>query len=295
MTGYGEAARQVGDGVVRVEVKSVNHRFLNTTVRMPPGFERVETELAAWLRPLITRGHVHVALSLEGGAAGKDGSLPQLDIERARHYAYQMLRLRDELGLSGGPDVALIARFGDIFKSPEGGARAEARAVDAQTLRELIEEAARTLVSMREAEGARLQADMLERLRVLAEEADRIQALAPERLTRERDRLREAVEQLTAEHDVDEERLAREIAYLAERWDVNEELVRLRSHIEWFKDTLALDASEAVGKRLSFVLQEMHREVNTIGSKANDTEIARATVSMKEEIERLREQVENVE
>jgi uncharacterized protein (TIGR00255 family) len=136
---------------------------------------------------------------------------------------------------------------------------------------------------------------MEERLRLLGEEAERISALAPGRLLRERDRLRALVKELGEQEDLDEDRVVREIAYLAERWDVNEELVRLRSHLESFREALRLDASEAVGKRLSFVLQEMHREVNTIGAKANDAEIARATVTMKEEIERLREQVENVE
>src|SRR5262245_33867246 len=177
MTGYGEAVRALDEGLVRVEVKSVNHRFLNTTVRTPPGFERVESELTAWLRPFLARGHVHLAVSLEGALSGRDGSLPQLDIERARQYAYRLHRLRDELGLSGGPDVASIARFGDIFRAPDAGsARAAADSVGPELLRELVEEAVRKLVAMREVEGARLQADMAERLRVLSREADRIEA-----------------------------------------------------------------------------------------------------------------------
>jgi uncharacterized protein (TIGR00255 family) len=238
---------------------------------------------------------VHLAVSLEGGA-GRDGALPQLDIERARQYANLLHRLKDELGLQGGPDVAAVARFGDIFRSPDGNsARTAAEAVSAELLRDAVVEAVKKLVSMREVEGARLHTDMVERLRLLAQETERIQARAPERLIRERDRLRDAVRELATQPDVDEERIAREIAYLAERWDVSEELVRLRSHIDLFRDTLAQDGAEAVGKRLSFVLQEMHREVNTIGAKANDADISRATVAMKEEIERLREQVENVE
>jgi len=122
-----------------------------------------------------------------------------------------------------------------------------------------------------------------------------VEARAPARLTAERDRLREQIRELADSEDVDEERLAREIAYLAERWDINEEIVRFRSHLDLFRDTLASDVDEAVGKRLSFVVQEMHREANTIGSKANDAAITRASVAMKEEIEKLREQVENVE
>jgi uncharacterized protein (TIGR00255 family) len=293
MTGYGEASRALEDGGVRVEIKTVNHRFLNTSLRLPAGLDRVEPEVQGWLRPFISRGHVQLVVSLEGSAQGRDGPLPELDLARARHYAGQLQRLRDELGLAGAPDIHAVARFGDVFRTPEAAARGPA--VEPAVLRELVEEAARALVSMRETEGLRLLDDMHERLRVLKEEAERVAALAPERLGRERERLRAAIRELTQQEDADEERIAREIAYMAERWDVNEELVRLRSHLDWFRETLAGDASEAVGKRLSFVLQEMHREVNTIGAKANDAEIARATVSMKEEIERLREQVENVE
>jgi uncharacterized protein (TIGR00255 family) len=295
MTGYGEAVRALDEGVVRVEVKSVNHRFLNTTVRTPPGFERVETELAGWLRPFLSRGHVHLSVSLEG-ATGRDGSMPQLDIERARQYANLLHRLKDELGLQGGPDVAAVARFGDIFRAPDGGsARGAADAVSSELLRDAVQEAVKKLVSMREVEGARLHADMAERLRLLRQEMERIQARAPERLIRERDRLREAVRELATQPDVDEERIAREIAYLAERWDVSEELVRLSSHLDLFRDTLALDGGEAVGKRHSFVLQEMHREVNTIGSKAAEHPISHRVVEMKTVLERMREQSANVE
>jgi uncharacterized protein (TIGR00255 family) len=293
MTGYGEASRAMEGGGVRVEIKTVNHRFLNTSLRLPPGLERIEAEIQGWLRPYISRGHVQLVVAFEGGPQGRDGALPEIDMVRARHYAGQLQQLKDELGLAGAPDVQAIARFGDIFRIPDAAARGPA--LEPGTLRELVEEAARALVSMRETEGARLRADMHERLRVLREEAERIGALAPARLVRERDRLRAAVLELTQQEEVDEERIAREIAYLAERWDLNEELVRLRSHLDWFGETLAEDAAETAGKRLSFVLQEMHREVNTIGAKANDAEIGRATVTMKEEIERLREQVENVE
>jgi uncharacterized protein (TIGR00255 family) len=162
-------------------------------------------------------------------------------------------------------------------------------------VRELVEEAARGMVAMREAEGRRLQRDLEGGLDAIVRELDRIEGLAPDRLLRERDRLRALVRELAEQEDVDEERLAREIAYLAEKWDINEEVVRFRSHVALFLETLAAESGEPVGKRLSFVVQEMHREANTIGAKANDAEIVRSSVALKEEIERLREQVENVE
>ena len=293
MTGYGEAERPLEDGVLRVEIKTVNHRFFNASVRTPPGFDRIEHEFQAWLRPHISRGHVHLVITVEGGPAGKDGSLPELDMARARQYANLLRRLRDELDLTGGPDVASVARFGEIFRTPEPVRTIPT--VEPEALRSLVEEAARGAVALREAEGRRLQEDMEERLRVLEECLDIIAERAPARLVRERNRLTAAVRDLVGQEDIDEERMTREIAYLAERWDINEEIVRFRSHVRLFHETLAAPGEEPVGKRLAFIVQEMHREANTIGAKANDPEIAHASVAMKEEVERLREQVENVE
>ncbi len=159
----------------------------------------------------------------------------------------------------------------------------------------LTEAAATEVVLLREAEGARLQRDLEERLQVIEESLVRVEEHAPERLVAERDRLRAAVAELVETHSLDEDRLAREIAYLAEKWDLNEEVVRFRSHLELFSETLQADASEPVGKRLGFLIQEMNREANTIGSKANDAKIAQTAVALKEDVERLREQVENVE
>lgn len=294
MTGWGEAERAVDSGLLRVEMKTVNHRFFNISIRTPPGFDRFEHEIQAWIRPFVSRGHVHVVIALDRteGAVVED-ALPVLDVERARRFATLLRRLRDEAGLEGSVDVATILDVGDVLRAPEPDR--DRPELDPDAARSVVEEAARRVVAMRETEGRRLRDDMEERLRILREELDRVEARAPERLDRERDRLREAVRELTRQEDVDEDRLAREIAYLAERWDVNEEVVRFRSHVELFHETLDAGSEEAVGKRLSFVVQEMHREANTIGAKANDAGIARSSVTMKEEIERLREQVENVE
>jgi len=167
--------------------------------------------------------------------------------------------------------------------------------VEGEVIHRLTEAAAGEVVLLREAEGARLQRDLEEHLQAIEEALVRVEANAPERLVAERDRLRTAVAELIETHSVDEDRLAREIAYLAEKWDINEEIVRFRSHVELFNEALQTEASEPVGKRLGFLVQEMNREANTIGSKANDAQIAHAAVSLKEEVERLREQLENVE
>jgi uncharacterized protein (TIGR00255 family) len=294
MTGYGEAERPIEGQLLRVEIKTVNHRFFNPTIRTPPGFDRIEQEIQRWLRKFVSRGHVHLVISLDRNASGETSEeVPVLDVERARRYAELLRRLRDEVGLEGSVDVASVLRVGDVLVHPN--AAEVGRAVDGETLRSVVEEAARGMVAMREAEGRRLQKDLEEGLAAIARELDRIEGLAPDRLVRERDRLRTLVRELADQEDVDEERLAREIAYLAERWDINEEIVRFRSHVALFLETLETESAEAVGKRLSFVVQEMHREANTIGAKANDAGIVRSSVALKEEIERLREQVENVE
>jgi len=294
MTGYGEAERPIGGELLRVEIKTVNHRFFNPTIRTPPGFGRIEQEIQRWLRPFVSRGHVHVVITLERSATAENtDEVPVLDVDRARRYAELLRRLRDEVGLEGSVDVASVLRMGDILVHPDPTTTRPD--VDEDSVRAVVEAAALAVVSMRETEGRRLQKDLEDGLDAISRELDRIESLAPGRLVRERDRLREFVQELANQEDVDEDRLAREIAYLAEKWDINEEVVRFRSHVALFLETLEAGSAEPAGKRLSFVVQEMHREANTIGAKANDAEIVRGSVALKEEIERLREQVENVE
>jgi uncharacterized protein (TIGR00255 family) len=292
MTGFGEAERPVEGGRLRVEIKTVNHRFLNTSIRTPPGFDRVEHEIQQWLRPYLARGHATVAVSLERDESAREDELPELDRVRAVRYVELMRTLRDELGLEGAIDMVALARLGDLFRTPD--ARQRAPVIEAAELKDVVEEAAGRVIEMREAEGARLRDDLDGRLRAMAGELEVVAARAPQRLLAERDRLRAQVAELAGQEDVDDDRLAREVAYLAERWDINEELVRFRAHLDAFQEALS-ERQGPVGKRLSFLVQEMHREANTIGSKANDAAISHASVSLKEEIERLREQVENVE
>jgi uncharacterized protein (TIGR00255 family) len=235
---------------------------------------------------------VSYSLSLERNGGLGDEQLPQLDLVRANHYRDLIRRLKQELGLAGEVEVGHLVRFGEIFRSPDKQAEVD---VDPEAVRGVTEEAVRALIAMRESEGRRLALDLDGRLGAIATELDRIGERAPARLAAERDRLRIAVRELAGQEVVDEERLAREIVYLAEKWDINEELVRFRAHVEHFRETLDAPAEEPVGKRLGFLVQEMHREANTIGAKANDAAIARASVAIKEEIERLREQLENVE
>ncbi len=292
MTGFGEAEQATDAGLARVEIKTVNHRFFTAILRTPQGFDRVEADIQSWLRAFIARGHVTYTFSIDRAGAGPASPFPELDLERARTYVKLLETVRSELGIEGAIEVSHIARFGEIFKVPE---RSSTPDVEVGVIRSLTEGAAGAVVRLREVEGSRLQADLEERLDAMEASLDVIEKRAPERLVEERDRLRAAVAELTESHVVDEDRLAREIAYLAEKWDLNEETVRFRSHLELFRETLRGEPPEPVGKRLGFIVQEMHREANTIGAKANDSDIGQASVALKEEIERLREQLENVE
>jgi uncharacterized protein (TIGR00255 family) len=291
MTGYGEAERESPAGRLRLEVKTVNHRFFNTSIKTPHGFDKFERDISEALKRHLSRGHISALLTLDR-TTSEVAPAPNVDIARAQQIRAALEHMSSELGVPGEVDLALMARFGELFRAPEQDRTA---GVESDAVQALAEDAARAVQAFREAEGERLAADLEGRLAAMSAALDQVAERAPQRLVAERDRLRQAVKELAEQTEVDEDRLAREIAYLAEKWDINEELVRFRSHIELFREAFAGDASEPVGKRLGFLVQEMHREANTIGSKANDAQISQASVALKEEVERVREQVENVE
>ncbi len=291
MTGFGTAERDTNAGRLRVEIKTVNHDTFRPSIRLPSALDSAETQIREWLRAFLARGHVNYTLRLEE-PEGESAQTLRLDEAKAREYLTLLSTLKESLGLPGEIDVALLSRYGDILVRKDDE---EQPPVSLDDVRAVTEEAAAAVVRMREEEGERLQLDLEERLRAIEDSLAVIEERAPVRLLAERDRLRAAVAELAGEVGVDEERLAREVAYLAEKWDISEELVRLRSHIMLFRETLGLEAAEPVGKRLRFVSQEMLREANTIGSKANDVEIQHRVIAMKNEIDRLREQIENVE
>lgn len=293
MTGFGEAARELPRGQLRATVKTVNHRFFNAHLKTPYGFDRYEGEIQSWLKGFFSRGHVNLTLVLDRDRATGAEGLPQLDLDRARHYWGLLGTLREELGISGDVEISSVLRFGDLFQAPEAPVAEEE--LSPEVIREVVEEAARGALAMREEEGAHLQADLTDRLLSMEESLSVIELRAPERLVAERDRLQTAIRELSQQEEVDQDRLAKETAYMAERWDINEEIVRFRAHLIAFGKNLEELGGEPVGKRLGFLVQEMHREANTIASKANDLEIGHASMTIREEIERLREQLENVE
>jgi uncharacterized protein (TIGR00255 family) len=292
MTGYGEAERETSAGRLRAEARTVNHRFFSLNVRLSGGLDRFEPQIRETLRGLLPRGHVNFSLRLEQPEAGDEAEAVAVDEVRLRRYVDVLRGVKDRLGLPGEVDLALLSRFVDLVRDDRDEERPLPELADVQAV---TEAAARAVVSMRRDEGRRLADDLEERLVAMEAAMVRVQELGPARLVAERDRMRRVVQELLENVAVDEDRIAREIAHIAERWDVSEELVRLRSHLEIFRETVAADDGEPVGKRLSFLIQEMNRETNTVGSKANDAAIEHQVIAMKDEIERLREQVENVE
>ncbi|MEX0907297.1 MAG: YicC/YloC family endoribonuclease [Gemmatimonadota bacterium] len=294
MTGYGEAERDTPAGRLRAEARSVNHRFFSLNTRIGRGLDRYEPQLREWLRTLLPRGHVSFSIRVESEPDETGDELLPLQVNRgrARQYLRLLRELNRDLGLEGDVDLSLLSRFTELVSEED---ETEKPVPDEEDVRAVTVDAARAVVRMREQEGMRLADDLEGRLDAMETALVHIALLAPARLVTERDRMRRVVAELLESVPVDEDRIAREVAHLAERWDISEELVRLRSHIELFRENLAEASADPVGKRLGFLTQEMNRETNTIGSKANDAAIEHQVIAVKDEIERLREQIENVE
>ena len=287
MTGFGAAAGSVGTARVSVELRTVNHRFFNPSLKLPPELSRWEGEVREALRRAIARGHVTLVARIER----EDKGDAVVDEQRFAEALETLRRLQRVHGLDESPSFATLLRMPDVVRSNGGGEVGGT----ADELVVVVRQAAEALTAMREAEGARLRAVLAERIAVVEQALERIAARAPERIVAERERLRAAVSELTSGATLDEQRVAQEIAFLADRLDVAEEVDRFRAHIGAFRETLQRADAEPVGKRLAFLLQEMLREANTTGSKARDAVMTHDVVAVKEELERIAEQVENLE
>lgn len=288
MTGFGSADGAVAGGRLRIDIRTVNHRYYNPQLKLPGELSGAEGELRERLRQLLDRGHVSVSARWVEAPAGVDGVT--VDLDRARAVVNAMRVLKKKLRLKGEPDVGLVARHPEVLRSGGNGGTPDIEWADIQPI---VEAAAKDVLAMREREGKALARDLLTRLEALEAGAAKIEARAPQRLTAEMARLKASVGELAAGVRVDEQRLALEIALMADRVDITEELVRFRTHVAACRD--ALRGSAAVGKQLGFLAQELLREVNTMGSKANDAEITQTVIAMKGELERFREQLENLE
>ncbi len=287
MTGFGAAEGAVGGGRIRLEIRTVNHRHFNLATKLPAELAVLEGELRERLRREFDRGHVAVQARWTEYPAATSGFA--VDMERARLVTARLRELQSALGLAGDVTVELVARQADVITS----AGSEGSEVPWSELEPIVARAAADCRAMRAREGEVLVTELRHRLDLMTGSAKRIADRAPERLVRERDRLRAAVAELLDGMPTDESRLAQEIAFQADRLDITEELVRFRAHIGAARE--ALGGERPAGKQLGFLAQELGREVNTMGAKANDAEIAHEVVAMKGELEKFREQLENLE
>jgi uncharacterized protein (TIGR00255 family) len=287
MTGFGAAEGAVAGGWIRFEIRTVNHRHFNLATKLPAELAVLEGELRERLRREFDRGHVAVQARWTENPAVTAGFA--VDLERARLVTERLRELQSTLGLAGDVTLEMVARQSDVISS--GGS--DAAEIPWGEVEPIVAKAAAECRAMRAREGEVLVAELRHRLDLLEASGERVAARAPERLVRERDRLRGAVAELLDGTPVDDARLAQEIAFPADRLDITEELVRFRAHLGAARDALA--AAKPAGKQLGFLAQELGREVNTMGAKANDAEIAHEVVAMKGELEKLREQLENLE
>ena len=286
MTGFGAADGVVGPTRVSVEIRSVNHRFFNPSIKLPNELSRWEVEVREALRRGVTRGHVTLTARVERHNA-EDA---RIDEERFGSYVEQIRKLQERFGLASAIDAATILRLPDVMASEADDATGTAEEFVA-----IVARAVEALDRMRATEGAKLAAYIEARLAIIADAVQRIAERAPQRLVEQRDRLQTAVQEIASGVTIDQQRLAQEVAFLADRLDVSEEISRFHAHLGAVASSLGSPPSDGVGKRLGFLLQELLREANTTGSKANDAAIVRDVILIKEELERIREQVENLE
>lgn len=290
MTGFGTAEGAAGGGRLRIEIRTVNHRHLSVQLKTPSELSPLETDLRERLRKHFERGHASVSARwVETPEANGNGGI-EVDLDRARAVVKALRAVGKKLKIKGDLDLATIARIPDVVRFSQ-----TENVVAGEDVMPILDEAAKACVKMREREGAALVKDLLGRLAMLSEKVAEIKQIAPERLVAEKERLTRNVQELAAGVALDQGRLAQEIAHIADKLDVTEELVRFSAHVDAARDALTSKDGAAVGKQLGFLLQELGRETNTIGSKANNARIAEDVIAMKGELERMREQIENLE
>jgi uncharacterized protein (TIGR00255 family) len=288
MTGYGKAETEAAWGRIVVEIRSVNHRYGEIYVKLPRPLMAYENEVRKCVAGRLKRGKIEVFIQMEGAAG--PGALPVLNLELARAYQKAFLTMKEELGLYDPLTLTLLASQRDVLSSGES---AEVPESLREELLATVGSAVDSLDTMRLQEGAALLEDLQGRRETLSALIGQVAERAPQVVIDTGKRLKERVEQLAGESGVDEGRMAQEIAFMADRCDITEELVRFGSHLRQFDETLLRE--EPVGRKLDFLLQELNREVNTIGSKANDAEIASWVVQLKADLEKIREQIQNIE
>lgn len=288
MTGFGRAQETVDGMTVTVELKSVNHRYFEFTAKVPRTYGFLEEKLKSFLNARVSRGKMECYVSSE--------NLEESDMEvivnpsLAKGYVDALRTLSETFGLKEDYSAISIAKFPDVLTLRKAPADEEKIWNAVQKVTELAVE---RFVTMRETEGEKLRADILSKADTILEHVAFVESRSPQTVREYHEKLRQRMEELLENTQVDEQRLLTEAAIFADKVAVDEETVRLRSHISQLREFL--NADEPIGRKLDFLVQEMNRESNTIGSKAQDVEIAKRVIAIKAEVEKIREQVQNIE
>lgn len=288
MTGYGRAQQIIDGRDILVEIRSVNHRYFEFSSRVPRAYGYLDEKLKSFLQGKVNRGKVEIAVTINI-IEGKD-ALIKVNKSIAKGYIDALREVNEELQLRDDLSLSNLLRFPDTFNIQKN--------VDDEeeiwsAVSEVASEALEKFISMREAEGQRLKKDVLTRSGYILENVAKVEKLSPETVENYRNRLYQKLKEVLESTDIDTQRILTEAAIFADKIAVDEETVRLRSHVSQLEGLF--DSDEAIGRKLDFIVQEMNREVNTIGSKCQDVNITKIVVEMKSEIEKIREQIQNIE
>lgn len=288
MTGYGRKTTESENWKVTMEIKSVNNRFLDMTVKMPRQYIPLEEPMRKEISAFLNRGRVDVFVTVE--EIGEKSDTIAVDLGLARKYCNAMREISEGTGLPYRLNIINVASYTGVLT-----AQKEEADLDElwNTMRDALRGALEQLVEMRVIEGERLAGDISSRMDILAQIKEKIEVRTPIVVAEHRERVAERIREYLGDVEIDRDKLLNEVAFFADKSDIVEELKRLESHFMQFADNLA--KNEPVGRKLDFIVQEINREINTIGSKANDTEISRLVIEAKSEVEKIREQVQNFE
>ncbi len=288
MTGFGRAKNQINGFDVTVEIKSVNHRYFEFSLRIPRSYNFLEEKIKNFLSQKISRGKVEVSVLIDD--LNQNSTVVEINREYADAYIKALSELSKQYKIKNDLKVSTLASNGEMFKVRRIAVEDE---VIEAAIMPVLEEAVENFIAMRSVEGERLLKDVTSRTENILSKVEFVETRSPETVTAYKEKITQKIKEMINDNTVDEQRVLTEVAIFADRVAVAEETVRLRSHIKQFNSLLLSD--EAVGRKLDFIVQEMNREANTIGSKAQDIEIAHTVVDIKSEIEKIREQIQNME
>ena len=288
MTGFGRSEILNEDRKIIVEIKAVNHRYMDLNIKMPRKLSRFEAEIRNLLKDYISRGKVDIYITYEDYT--KSDMHIKYNREVAAQYIAHFNSMSEEFGLSADVKPAVLGKFPEVFTVEEQNNDED---TIWENLKGVIEDAAQKFVESRVAEGENLKADMLSKLDNMLEMVSFIEEKSPEIITEYKAKLIEKIDELAVNTQIDEQRIATEVTLFADKVCVDEELVRLRSHIEGTRNIL--EVGGPVGRKLDFIVQEMNREANTILSKSNSLQISDTRINLKTDIEKVREQIQNIE